>query len=71
MGETGREGRTIIERVLRSALGLPDGLLEGVNVLPVSQDLLLLLGEGERVGEVVVGEEGVRVQGRHLDEIRG
>ena len=50
VGKSSREGRAIVERVRLLALGSPHLLLEGVDVLPVLENRLLLLGEVRSVG---------------------
>ena len=45
MGESGSEGRTIIESVLRLALSKLELLLEGIDLLPVLKDFLFFLRE--------------------------
>ena len=45
MGESGGEGRAIVERVQGLALGQLELLLESVDLLPILQHFLFLLGE--------------------------
>lgn len=50
MRKTSGKGRSIVECVLRLALGKLELLLEGVDLLPILKNLLFLLGEVGSLG---------------------
>mmetsp|Transcript_80583 Transcript_80583/g.184579 ORF Transcript_80583/g.184579 Transcript_80583/m.184579 type:complete len:441 (+) Transcript_80583:2409-3731(+) len=58
MRQPGRKRRPVVERVRLPVLGLPQGRLEGVDLTPVLDDFLLLLGEIRPVGHLVEGVVG-------------
>jgi hypothetical protein len=72
--KTSGEGRSVIESVLRSALRQLERGIESINGVPIVQDGLLLLGEGELVrerGEARHGREGdVREHSHTLPQYR-
>ncbi|KAI3485374.1 hypothetical protein L1887_51348 [Cichorium endivia] len=61
VGQTGGEGRAVVEAEGFPALGLLERGLEGVDGTPVSDDLFLLGGEAEGGGGVVLAERGCRI----------